>query len=363
MAVLSARARWLVPAAVAVAVTATGGVMALTASAAPTLPPKSASQLLVDLQRANLTPFSGTVVQNADLGLPALPKGEQAGGLTDLLTGNNNVRLWYAGPDKVRVAVLSSLGESDVIRSGRDLWTWNSDKNTYTHTALTGDQPAPAPRLGGTTPQQAADDALALLGDTTTVTTDGTAQVAHRKAYELVLTPKNKDTTLIGQVRIAVDAERSVPLRVQVFARGAAKPAFEVGFTQVSFQNPGAEQFAFTPPKGSREVPASDLLGGANVDPSGIDPGSVGQRGEAVDRASRILGHGWDTVIVNQLDANEVESSPLGSVAFELPTVRGSWGSGQLFQGPLFSLVLTDDHRIAVGAVPPAALYHALGSK
>ena len=37
------------------------------------LPPRSAAQLLVDLQTARLDGLSGTVVQTADLGLPPLP--------------------------------------------------------------------------------------------------------------------------------------------------------------------------------------------------------------------------------------------------------------------------------------------------
>jgi hypothetical protein len=43
-----------------------------------------------------------------------------------------------------------------------------------------------------------------------------------------------------------------------------------------------------------------------------------------------------------------------------LPTVSGSWGSGTLLRSALFSVVLTDDGRVAIGAVPPSVLYDAL---
>jgi hypothetical protein len=43
-----------------------------------------------------------------------------------------------------------------------------------------------------------------------------------------------------------------------------------------------------------------------------------------------------------------------------LPAVSGAWGSGHLLRGPLFSAVLTDDGRLAVGAVAPQMLYDAL---
>jgi hypothetical protein len=44
-----------------------------------------------------------------------------------------------------------------------------------------------------------------------------------------------------------------------------------------------------------------------------------------------------------------------------LPAVSGSWGSGHLLKGTLFSALLTDDGRLVIGAVAPDALYSALG--
>ena len=65
--------RWGVPvvAAAAVAAVASG---VFTAQANPSLPAKTAGQLLVDLQGASVDGLSGTVVQDSDLGLPQLPQ-------------------------------------------------------------------------------------------------------------------------------------------------------------------------------------------------------------------------------------------------------------------------------------------------
>jgi hypothetical protein len=52
-------------------------------------------------------------------------------------------------------------------------------------------------------------------------------------------------------VRIAVDGETSVPLRVQAFGDGQPEPAVEVTFTDVDFSVPGESIFGFTPPSGS----------------------------------------------------------------------------------------------------------------
>jgi hypothetical protein len=54
--------------------------------------------------------------------------------------------------------------------------------------------------------------------------------------------------------------------------------------------------------------------------------------------------------------------SSLSSVLQSLPQVQGSWGSGRLLQGTLFSAILTTDGRLAVGAVPASVLEQALST-
>jgi hypothetical protein len=46
-----------------------------------------------------------------------------------------------------------------------------------------------------------------------------------------------------------------------------------------------------------------------------------------------------------------------------LPKASGSWGSGRVLSGTLFSAVVTDDGRVAIGAVSPERLYAALAAK
>lgn len=365
MPVLSARARWLVPAAVMLAVGATAGTVALTADATPTLPHKSAAQLLVDLQNANVTGLSGTVVQNAALGLPALPRVAGATDLTSLASGSNTLRVWYAGPEKVRFALLGTLGETDVIRNQRDLWTWSSDRNLYSHHTLPAGHPSTAvPEELPKTPQEAADKALALVGETTLVTTEGTAVVAHRKAYELVFAPKDT-RSLVGQIRVAVDAEKSVPLRVQVVPRGTDKPAFEVGFTQISFGTPGDEQFTFTPPKGAKQDTGTSNGRPGTATPAKPDTGTpTDEPGKApatgAGAQAKRVGTGWTTVVITGAPK---DLGQLTGLVNRLPRVSGAWGSGRELRGNLFSVVVTDDGRVAVGAVQPALLYQALGAK
>ena len=133
----------------------------------------------------------------------------------------------------MRLALLGSLGESDLVRNGTDLWTWSSkDKSATHHTvALSSRERTAQPRLGFPDDPAAGGRRRAEgMTPSTKVSTDGTAVVAGRSAYELLLQPRDTGS-LVGSVRIAIDGATHVPTRVQVFARGAGKPAFEVGFT------------------------------------------------------------------------------------------------------------------------------------
>ncbi len=108
-------------------------------------------------------------------------------------------------------------------------------------------QPTTAPL----TPQQAAQQVLAAVGKTTTVSVDSNVTVAGQPAYELVLAPKDS-RSLVGQVQIAIDGKNGVPLRLQVYARDASSPAFQVGYTVVQFVTPAPADLSFSPPPGAK---------------------------------------------------------------------------------------------------------------
>ena len=370
--------RWLVPAATAALVLGGGAAVgAITAAADPSLPPRSAAQLLVDLQSVEVDGFSGTIVQRADLGLPAvaLPRGGGQGGpedpggqgsasLSSLLAGTHTLRVWYAGPERARVALLDTLGQSDIIRNGTDLWTWDSRANAATHRTLPeglgrSDAPPLDPRALPVTPEQAAEAVLAAVDPTTVVSTDGTASVAGRDAYELVLAPRD-GKSLIRQVRLAVDAVTHLPLRVQVYGAGD-DPAYEVYFTRISLERPDEEQFRFNPPPGVT-VSEDHLVPG-----SGPVRRLMGGGGGAGEPRITVVGEGWTSVLVARPQAGGTDPAPdatpdargdggpgeagMAALVEGLPEVRGSWGSGRILSGKLFSVLITDDGRVLVGAV------------
>jgi outer membrane lipoprotein-sorting protein len=277
------QARWAVPAGAvaAVGIVIAGSVIAR-GQATPALPARTTAQLLAAVSNPAAVPPAMTAVvqENASLGLPDLPgSGDPLSGLS-LLSGSHTFKIWYDGPTRVRVAVPVTMGETDLRRDGSNLWLWDSQTNRATHYILPGGSAA-APSAPTTsnvpTPPQLARQILAAVGSTTTVGLQQNVTVAGQAAYQLTLAPKDS-RSLIGQVTIAIDARDSLPLQVQVFARGASGPAFSVGYTSLSFGAPAASNFTFAPPPGAKvktvRVPAGSLAGLPNL-PAGTVPAGV----------------------------------------------------------------------------------------
>lgn len=364
--------RWLVPLA-ALIVVITTGLVAGNASADEKLPPRSAEQLLVDLQQAKIDGFSGTVEQSADLGIPALPGVSERGSeFSSLISGKHTLRVAYAAPDSAKVSLLGELSESSVIKHGKDVWTWSSKENAVTHTTVDehsdsgapNDLPADAPK----SPQEAAQRILTAVGDSTDVSVATDTTVAGRAAYELVLRPKDS-RSLISSVRIAIDGTEHVATRVQVYAGERPAPVASIGFSEVDFSVPLVSTFEFTPPKGAEVTEIAPK----SHDKSD-DSDKSGSKRKKDKSEPTVVGEGWTSVVVAKLpdqakssgstsgnQSRDQGEAELQAYLNQLPKVSGSWGSGRLLAGTAFSLVITDDGRVAVGAVSPDLLYAALG--
>jgi outer membrane lipoprotein-sorting protein len=355
---MSRRARWAVPAG---ALVITGGVLAgsliSVAQAAPGLPARTPAQLLAEVAHSTPPPLTGTVVETASFGLPSLPATGNPTSLSSLITGSHTVRVWYASPEHFRLAVPQSLSENDVIRDGRTAWLWQSTLNKVTKFALPAHpagRPVPAQPL---TPDQAAKQVLAAVGPTTTVSVATNVTVADRAAYALVLAPKDT-RSLIGQIQIAVDGRNGV-LRLQVFARGASKPAFQVGYTEIHYVTPAPADLSFTPPSGATV---------SQVNLTGHTGPARNAKGHAPSGVSTI-GDGWLTVL--KLPSSELtagNSGPGGSaedarvlqaLLGSATPVHGAWGSGRLLRTSLVTVLMTDQGSTFAGAVQPSVLYAA----
>ena len=376
--------RWAVPAGIGAVVIGGALLGPVVASADAGLPPRTAEELLVAVQGAEPVPVSGTLAVDANLGLPDLPMGTGSSGPMSLASGASTLRVWSDGADRQRVALLDTRAETTIVRNGDVAWVWSSQdatadryqlpKHTSGSTPDTGDLP-PGVTLPKT-PQEAAELALSALDKTTEVTTSGAATVAGRDAYQLVLTPRD-DKTLVKRVTLSLDAETMVPLRVQIDSTRSTDPALRIGFTSVDFAAPDANVFDFTPPAGATVTEHAAPSDGAAAD--------AGQTGAAPVGTAEptVLGNGWSTIVVGELPkdalANLAEAGSTGThrqgphasgnsaatalaLLEALPHTTGSWGSGRVLSGTVFSAILTDDGRYAIGAVPPEALGEALGA-
>ncbi len=394
------RLRWMAPLA-GLALAAAGTGLATSAGAQADLEPRTAEQVIAEMHQAALdvatgsstaTGMSGTVVQTADLGLPDIagltggvgPGGASSSELSAAVTGTHTWRVWYAGPEKVRLALVGTAGESDVIRNGREVWTWSSATKTATRYQLpeqVAGRPTalPTPSASGDAaalagnPPELARRLLELIGPSTEVGTPQQVSVAGRAAYELSFVPRTKGT-LVAKVTIAVDGEHKVPLRVRVFSTRADAPAVDVAFTSVDFAVPEARQFDFTPPPGTTVREGGDGKGAGQTPDRQAKP----DRDGAAGARPSVVGSDWASVLVGTMpdlstgrsgdatdggaDNGTDPSALLGAVQDRLPAVSGSWGSGRLLQGTLFSLVITNDGRFGVGAVEPQLVYDALAA-
>jgi outer membrane lipoprotein-sorting protein len=349
----SRRARWVVPAvAIAGVAAAISGGALLAGASSPTLPEKTAAELLADMHNAEKQPFSGTLVQTSRLGLPDVPALEgddHTTSLLSMLTGSNTARVWYVSPQEVRFSLMGAFDETNVIRDGSDMWIWYSSTNTADHLTLPAASALPeaaAAAKAPITPSDAADRMLAEVDDSTEITVDGTAEVAGRAAYELVIGPRD-DRSLIEDVRIAVDADTSMPLRFEINGRDGGDPAFEVGFTSVTFDEPSDDVFRFNPPPGAT-VTERDLFDMMDMD-----------RRPMLTGPPEVHGESWTSVLVVD-DVSVPESGDDSGLADALlaagTRVEGSYGSGTLYETALVSALLLDDGTLLVGAITPDVL-------
>ncbi|WP_406252522.1 DUF2092 domain-containing protein [Streptomyces atratus] len=388
-------ARYIVPVAVAgVAAATIGLVPALASSGDPDLPKISAQELIEKIAASDTEQLSGTVKISTDFGIPSLgglaesfaPGGAGGKGgssadpqerMTELASGTHTLRVAADGPDKQRLSILDNASEYSLIHNGDQVWAYDSKSDQAYH--ATEDRVGkdagkksghPVPEGVPTTPQALAEQVLKAAGPTTSVTVDGTAQVAGRDAYKLVVKPKQSGST-IGSVTVAVDAENGVPLKFTLLASSGGKAVVDAGFTRVDFSKPDASSFTFTPPKGTEVTEADDAKAQHKADKSldGLIPGAeeLGAGGQDA-KDTKVIGEGWNAIAeITTPGGTGLPSKESGDVPAEAQQfldalgdkVTGKFGSGTVFKTRLVNALMTDDGKVYVGAVTKDALVRA----
>ncbi|XMA38199.1 DUF2092 domain-containing protein [Streptomyces albogriseolus] len=382
-------ARYVVPVTVmGVAAATIGLVPALADSGDPDLPEITAAQLIEKIAQSDVEHLSGTVKITTDLGLPNLgglesgllsgaggsdeesgSSADPSGRLTELASGTHTLRVATDGPDRQKLSLLENAAEYSLIHDGKDVWGYDSGSNEVYH-ATVDDADAPGARSEErppATPQDFAEEALKAVDDTTSVKVDGTAQVAGRDAYKLVVEPKGSGST-VGAISIAVDHETGLPLKFTLTPSSGGAAVVDVGFTKVSFDRPAASTFDFTPPKGAKVTEGDEQerdrghFGKPERGPK--SPKSEEDLAKGFDGLT-MLGEGWNTVAT--FDTGSGAGLPtaeaggdlggfLGSLGEE---VKGDFGTGTVFGTRLVNALITEDGKVYVGAVTKDALVKA----
>lgn len=367
----SRRLRWVAPFATAAVIALIVAVPGLSAAGTPSLPVLSPAQLLAKVQQANVDHLSGTIKMSTNLGIPNLSVLANAAGggghgpagfsPTDLLSGSHEAGVWLAGPDQARVALLQDMAETDLIHNGADTWLWDSTTKQVTHwtkaaTSHAGgsDATATAPEPIKT-PQQMADELLSQVTPSTSVSVAAPVKVAGQKAYQLVLAPHSVAST-VDHVVIAVDSVTSLPLDVQIFAKGQKAAAVKLGFSKINYATPAASRFSFTPPPGSTLTGP----GGASAHTkSGSQRIPAPEVTAPTADKSVTVGQDWNSVAIF---SNVQLPSQLNEVLQAATTVSTPAGPGRLLSTALVNVLVLNDGRIAVGAVNASTLEAAIAA-
>lgn len=339
------------------------GILALPAGAneaPPELPAISAESLVESVATAKVPAADGKVEVAENLGLPVklLPEGVAGGTVAS------------DGQGRFRATLPGKTSEKTVIEDGSTLWTWDSAEQKVTKVPHGAEKPGDHDAKVAD-PAAMAKDVVAKAREFSEVRVDGTAMVANRPAYQLLLTPKPDERTLLREVRVAVDSETRIPLKLEVLANAQPEPALKLGFTEFNVRPQDAAQFTFTPPAGA-EVSERRPGDKAKENKHAEGFGAVLQQ-----LSPQVIGEGWDTVAVVKVPAEAGgllngsgqgarPGGPEGQNPLEL--LRGfgreidtPFGKAWVFSTKVATALLTGDGRAAAGLVPEQVLIEALG--
>ncbi|QCD57606.1 LolA family protein [Streptomyces hawaiiensis] len=390
-------ARYIVPVTViGVAAATIGLVPALADSGDPDLPKITAQQLIEKIAKSDVQQVSGTVKISTDLGLPnlgGLESGLLSGAagqgegdssadptakLAELASGTHTLRVAADGPDRQKLSLLENAAEYSVIHNGKDVWGYDSKSNEVYHGTSSESPERGKDRQPPAMPKDFAEEALKAVDGTTSVTVDGTAQVAGRDAYKLVVKPKQSGST-VGAITVAVDAKTGMPLKFTLTPASGGAAVVDAGFTKVSFAEPAASTFDFTPPKGAKVTEEKDAHKASDETPRKA-PGKAFDLGEAPGHAPKdgedfgkglagldgmkTIGEGWNAIATFDTGGEGVPSGgtggDLGGFMDSLgDKVHGTFGSGTVFSTRLVNALITDDGKVYAGLVTKDALVKA----
>jgi hypothetical protein len=337
----------------------------------------SARDVVALAVRSADVPHQGLVQIDASLGLPALPV---VSAQTTILSGTTRVRTWWSTQASWRVDTITGTGEditvADPAGTGGGVRQWSFENNSVTD-VLYGPS-LRFPRADDLVPPQAARRLIGWLGPADRVLPLAARRVAGIDAAGARLVPGDPATT-IGHIDLWVDPGSGLPVEVDVYARGGARPALSSRFLDVDLTRPApdvlsptfvstAEQFSTTDP---------DLLARVNSFGTVRLPDRLGALRELTGSAAAGLhgvaayGEGLTRVFVIPLPdrlAGDVYGAvgPDSTSATRGTQLTAPGGQATLLSTPLLSLAVVAGLRhggqgyLVAGDVTPSALRAAV---
>lgn len=330
----------------------------------PALASISAAQLLAKASHPTVKAFSGAIDLTANLGLPDLSSVTGEGGQsahsasgfdpTTLLSGTHQVNVWDSGAGQQRLALPSSMAETDLVHHGDQAYLYDSSTQTVTRLVGAphrGTRPAD-PNEGATggvpvTPEQAAQRFLDHIDPSTSVNVTSPVYVAGRSAYRLSLGPKpgtpGAAASTVSNVTMSVDSETGMVLAVGVDPRGSQTPALSLAFTSLDLSTPAASNF---------DAPSGTTTK-TKVVHGGHECQQCHQARPDTQSGTQVAGAPWAQVLT-------IDHANLGKASHQLDSVTtpasGSFGSARLLSTNLINALVFPDGKVVAGFVTPAAL-------
>jgi hypothetical protein len=320
----------------------------------------SAQQLLARIKGSTGVRFSGTVVANTSVNVPASEVGAamSAFATVGLLAGSHTAKVWYGGAKRERVAVVDPTGEVDYFRIGNDYWRWDPSARSAVGVMLPNlasqTSWSPIPRV---LPGQVAWWAANTADSHSRLSLDASGHIAGRPVYRLRIWPDQADS-LINSVVVSADTRTYTPLGVRVYTKGGSAPAMSAAFTRIRFGAPDLQNLTFSPPPDASVMPRPSRRMGVPVKPKVDDERPT----MPPELGVRFHGSGWRRVL--EIRAARLYSDQLAWPSWssaDTKVVSGRWGAGQLFTSPLVTILVTKDSRILVGDVRAKVLLDCAG--
>jgi hypothetical protein len=319
-------------------------------------PSAAATTLLARVRVSDQVAWSGYGEARGDLVLPDVAALED---LPELISGTTRLRAWWRGPAQFRVDALGLAGETGVVVSGQDTWTWESGERVAT--LLRGDVDVRLPR--------AADLIAPALGArlarsaALVVQARPARRLAGVDAAGLRLRPADPSLTTVDRIDLWVEPATGLVLRVEVHAHGGAGAALTSVLLDVDLTAPPSSRTRFRPPPDARveAVEAPDVAAAADRFSPYLLPSTLAGLPRRTDtgdwRGVATYGSGLTALTVVPLRGRTAHR-----LLHALQTTATSWREAQISTALVQGRVVLDPSRayLLLGTVPQDLIGTAL---